>query len=81
MSDRRADSLTWIDDLRQRIIYVRFIVPDRDALHPLMTRDPLLSSLIISLVTYNFAIFPLLVSFQWRLVADPPLLVGTIGIW
>lgn len=79
MTDETIEKICWIDSLRYIPRYIRSIIPGRDALHPIMSRDPLVSAVVVTLVIYLVVVFPLIISGQWRLIRDLPVVVGAVG--
>lgn len=79
MGGEIPEKLCWIDSLRGITRFIRHIIPGRDALHPILSRDPLLSAIVVSVVIYVVVLLPLFVSGQWRLALDLPIKIGIIG--
>lgn len=79
MDGEIPEKLCWIDSLRSITRSIRHIIPGRDALHPILSRDPLLSAIVVSVVIYVVILLPLFASGQWRLALDLPIKIGIIG--
>jgi hypothetical protein len=79
MSSERNEKICWIDSLRYIPHYLRPVIPGRNALHPILGQDPLVSAIVVTVVIYLVVLLPLFVSGQWNLALDLPIKIGAIG--